>query len=178
MNQRLPSLIRKHRFLILGSLILCSIATFRAQFSFVLVVGESMYPTFRTGDLLLISKRAFQRTEVSRGDIVVAQYRGEAIVKRIVGLPGEEVQIKSGELYVNSALRTEEHRANRGPTKLEVATGKLLDGKFALLGDNRDAPGTQLVHAVVPKSRILGKVVWSICWPRREQQPAMKCASL
>ncbi|MCI0540813.1 MAG: signal peptidase I [Verrucomicrobiales bacterium] len=157
---RLRRFLKQHRVLAIGITTLCGVALLQTQFGLNLVVGESMWPTFETGDLLLIRKRAFPGGDPQRGDIVVARYRGELIVKRVVGLPGEEVHVKNGDLFVDDALLVENHFIKRGG--LEVGKGKLVEGKFAILGDNRDLPSSQTVHAVVSKDQIVGKVIFAI----------------
>ena len=68
-----------------------------------------------------------------RGDIVTVRWRGDLMVKRVVGLPGEEVEISNGDLYVTGALVLEAHPMKRG--SLAVGKGKLFPGKLAILGD-------------------------------------------
>lgn len=132
----------------------------RSHFRLTLVVGQSMLPTFNTGDLLLVDKHAYQNADPQRGDIVVARYHEELIVKRVVGLPGEQVEIKRGMLYVNSAAVAEDHGIERG--LVNIAKGKLFEGKLAVLGDNRALPLSQLVHAIVSRDQIVGKVLFSV----------------
>ena len=87
------------------------------------------------------------------------------MVKRVVGLPGEEVEISNGDLYVNGALVSEAHPMKRG--SLAVGKGKLFPGKLAILGDNRALPPAQMVHAVVAREEIVGKVILTIRGWRR-----------
>ena len=148
------------RVIAIGIATLCSVTLLHAQFRINLVLGESMWPTFETGDLLLISKRAYLGADPQRGDIVVARYRGDLIVKRVVGLPGEQVQVKDGNLFVDGALIVENYPIQTGD--LDVGKGELREGKFAILGDNRNLPSSRAVHAVVSKGEIVGKVVFSI----------------
>lgn len=143
-------------------------ALWHSRFGFSLVVGESMQPTFATGELHLIDKRAFLQQEPQRGDIVVARYLGDWIVKRVVGLPGEDVQVLKGAVWVNGASIPENYRTQSG--ELRVESGRLRDGRFALLGDNRDLPAGQSVHAVISKDQLVGKVVSSFpIWRTRER---------
>ncbi len=137
----------------------------RSHFQVVIVKGASMRPTFRTGDLLVVWKRAYRTAEPQRADIVVSRYRNDLIVKRVVGLPGEEVEVRGGSLLINGSTNTEPHDIE--PGYLRIENGKLFDGKYALLGDNRALPISQLIHAVVSKNDIIGKVIFSIClrWP-------------
>lgn len=136
-----------------------------SYFQLVLVKGVSMQPTFRTGDLLLVYKFAYRTTEPQRADIVVARYRNDLIVKRVVGLPGEEVAVQSGSLLINGLQNIEGHGID--PGELTIEKGKLLNGRFALLGDNRAVSVAEQIHAVVARSDMVGKVIYSFCprWP-------------
>ena len=116
-----------------------------------------MLPTLKPGDVLLVDKRAYKQVEPERGDIVVARHAGDLIVKRVVGLPGEEVEVKQGRLYVNGERVKENHAIC--PGYLYVGKGKTLPEDFATLGDNRTIPPTAAVHPIITKADILGKVV-------------------
>jgi signal peptidase I len=128
-----------------------------SAFRLVLVDGESMLPTFDDGDLLIVNRFAYVRAEPRRDDIVVARLRNELIVKRVVGLPGEVVELIDGRLYINGRKMKELHAIT--PGELSISRGRLLRGRFALLGDNRSTDRDLAVHAVMPREEIVGKVV-------------------
>ncbi len=155
---------RSRRLILTGSLLL-SLLVLWINFRLVIVKGTSMQPTFRTGDLLLVYKFAYRTTEPQRADIVVSRYRGDLIVKRVVGLPGEEVAVQSGSLLINGIQNIEGHGIE--PGELTIEKGKLLNGRFALLGDNRAFSVAEQIHAVVAKSDMVGKVIYSfgLRWP-------------
>jgi signal peptidase I len=144
---------------ILGVALLTFACVGQTHFRFALVIGESMCPAYHTGDLLLVDKSAYREEEPRRGDIVLARHGDEMIVKRVVGLPGEEVALRQGHLYVNGSPVSEHHPIQ--PGRLEISPGIMFAGKFALLGDNRALPIALLVHAVVSKEELVGKVVGS-----------------
>jgi len=133
---------------------------FRVHYRFTVVLGDSMLPTLESGDLLLVDKRAYDHVEPSRGDIVVVRYLAGFVVKRIVGLPGEEVEVRQGRVYVNGGPIKENHRID--PGHLHIEQGSLLDGDFATLGDNRAIVPALAVHPIVTKADILGKVVLAL----------------
>jgi signal peptidase I len=144
-----------------GGLVLIAIGLlFRSHYRFALVAGDSMFPTLKSGELLLVDERAYDHVEPRRGDIVVARYSGGLVVKRIVGLPGEEVEVRGGMLYINGGLVKESHPVD--PGDLSVGKGWLLDGDFATLGDNRAVASALAVHPIVTKAEILGKVVLAV----------------
>jgi signal peptidase I len=128
----------------------------RMHYSLCLAKGESMLPGIRSGDLLLVDKRAYRSSAPARGDIVVARYDDGLMIKRVVGLPDEEVELRRGQLYINQLAFAEDYPVQ--PGLLSLRKGKLFDDRYALLGDNRSIPATLSVHAIVPKDRIMGKV--------------------
>ena len=137
---------------------------FRAHFTLYIAKGESMLPGLQSGDLVLVDKRTYRAENPKRGDIVVARERDELIVKRVVGLPGEEVELRQGGLYVNQRPLAEGYAVE--PGWLNLRRGRLLEDRYALLGDNRSVSGPVFVHAIVSKDQILGKVIHSVSlWP-------------
>jgi signal peptidase I len=124
------------------------------------VASESMLPTLEAGDHLFVSKLAAPR----RGDIVVFEHAGARYVKRIVGLPGERVEVRSGRVFVNGVapagwptgtlrldarghalsgmreqLGTVEHGVLGDATAQRAASASVVpDGHYFVLGDNRD----------------------------------------
>lgn len=131
---------------------------FRSAYQLGVVSGDSMLPTLTSGNLLLIDKRAYDQLEPDRGDMVIARYAGGLVVKRVVALSGEEVEVRQGRLYVNGRRVKENHAIY--PGYLFVGKGKLLPGDFATLGDNRAVSPATAVHPIITKSDILGKVVF------------------
>lgn len=151
--------IRTLTLAVLGVAVILVAVLFRWQFKVTVVVGESMLPTFKTGDVLLVDRRAYVAEQPRRGDLVVARYQGGLVVKRLVGLPGEEIEVKMGNLFINGSEEMEAHPLKQG--SLSIAKGRLMDGYFATLGDNRSVPTALAIHPVVLKSDIIGKVVLS-----------------
>ena len=144
----------------------CLVGLLRARFCLALVTGASMLPTLSPGDLLVVDKWAYRTVTPRRGDVVLARFRDELILKRIVGLPGEEVEVKAGRLHVNGTLIPEFYGTNDGC--LDIERGRLLEGRFAALGDNRTAVPEVIVVAIVSQERILGRVVFPVpLWPSR-----------
>jgi signal peptidase I len=155
---------RRHVWLAFAGVALIAAALiFQARFRVTIVLGDSMLPTLASGDLLLVDKNAYKTTEPHRGDIVVARNASSLIVKRIVGLPGEEVEVRKGTVYVNNAASQENYGRMEG--LLNVEKGRLMAGDFASLGDNRAIPEVLAIHPILSKPDILGKVVWARCVP-------------
>jgi signal peptidase I len=118
-----------------------------------------MLPNLQPGDLLVVNKWAYRKTDPRRGDLVVIRDHGELIIKRIVGLPGEDVEVVGGRLQVNGTLIPERYGTNDG--FLDIGKGRLLEGRFAALGDNRTVAPELVVVSIISKAEILGKVVVS-----------------
>jgi signal peptidase I len=148
------------RFLVPALLVMVCLFLLQGRYRLVLVVGESMQPTLEHGDLLVVSKRSYDQREPIRGDVVVAWSNGELLVKRVVGLPGEVLEIVNGGLYVNHELVLEDH-AVQG-SSLDIGRGSLANGRFALLGDNRGLSSRVTVSAIVSRHDMLGKVVYRL----------------
>ena len=109
------------------------------------VNGESMEPTLQDGDNLILDKISYRFHDPERFDIVVFPGPEENgvdpwYIKRVIGLPGETVQIKSGSVYVNGTLYEEKTDVasieDAGMAEDEI---KLGDGEYFVLGDNRNS---------------------------------------
>ncbi|MGO9200648.1 MAG: signal peptidase I [Limisphaerales bacterium] len=117
----------------------------------LIITGESMLPTLRGGQLAGVNKLAYLLGPPRRRDIVAVWTGKDLMVKRIVGLPGEEVAARDGTLYVNGSPLREPYAINR---HWNVATGKLDVNSFLVVGDNR----FQTIVAVVSRERIVGRI--------------------
>ncbi len=106
--------------------------------------GESMSPTLVENDEIMVNKMIYRLKSPKRGDVVVFKQSGQEHsyynVKRIIGLPGETVQIKDGLVYINGNEYTEvvntELITNSG---LAASPYTLEDGEYFVLGDNRNS---------------------------------------
>jgi signal peptidase I len=137
------------------------LALLRTQFMLSLTSGESMQPTIQNPDLLVVFRTAYHTQPPSRGDVVVVREAGELIVKRIVGLPGDEVEVRRGVIYLNDELLLEPYcGAGVKDSELNITRGKMSGERFAILGDNRTVPRQLFTCALVSKDQIVGKVVF------------------
>jgi signal peptidase I len=132
----------------------------RTRFCLNLVKGQSMQPGLSSRDLLVVDKMAYAGSAPRRGEVVVARALSDLIVKRIVGLPGEVVEVRLGTVLVNGAPLTESYAVAHG--RLTLRSGTLLDDRYALLGDNRSLPASVSIHAILPRSSMVGRVVYTL----------------
>ena len=106
-------------------------------------VGQSMDVTLSGGDTVLLNVMAYQLGSPKRGDVISfkpnGSTTGHSSIKRIIGLPGETIQIKDGMIYINGAVYLEKKNypaiTNPGIAADEV---KLGDKQYFVLGDNRN----------------------------------------
>lgn len=103
-----------------------------------IVHGSSMDPTLKDGDYLLVSKQAYTFDEPERGEIVIFPVEEEdrLYIKRVIGLPGDEISIDSGKVYVNSTEDSQEYTLD-GVTSGYIDSLVVPEGEIFVLGDNR-----------------------------------------
>ncbi|MDX1437236.1 MAG: signal peptidase I [Anaerolineales bacterium] len=128
------------------------------------VDGNSMQPTLQSGEFVVVNKLAYKLGDVSRGDVVVfhpPRSPDQEYIKRVVGLPGDEVSIQGGRVLVNG-VELEESYINAPPTYGGQWTVS-EDGLF-VLGDNRNNSSDSHNWGEVPLEMVIGKAVF-IYWP-------------
>jgi len=117
------------------------------------IVGRSMFPTFHEGQLAVVNRLAYRVRAPRRGDIVVVKTRNELMIKRIVGLPGEEMDILDGVVRVNGCPLEEDYVRLRDHGN--VKAGILGPDNYLVIGDNRAGTALAVIHA----RRLLGRVL-------------------
>ena len=133
----------------------------------VVVEGTSMLPQLHDGERLLVNKmvyynfRSVDWGHLTRGDVVVFWYPKDpdkSYVKRIIGLPGETVELRSGKVFINGTELDEgylEEEHNRG---LPSFAPKIVDDHYYfVMGDNRDNSSDSRYWGLVPEKYIYGK---------------------
>ena len=128
-----------------------------------IVKGESMAPNFENGDYLIVDEISYRFSEPQRGDVIVFNYpkdKTQRFIKRIIGLPGENVQIKDGNVSITNGQNTiqldEKYLPNDLKTYGDVAT-TLGKDEYFVMGDNRDYSFDSRSWGVVPRENIIGK---------------------
>jgi signal peptidase I len=129
------------------------------------VEGFSMEPTLRTNQYLLVNKVSYMVGEPRRGDVVELRFPLDPrrdFIKRVVGLPGEEVEVRGGLVYVDGKALTESYILSR-PAYL-YAKKRVPPATYFVLGDNRNNSHDSHVWDWLPKEYIIGKA-WVSYWP-------------
>lgn len=103
----------------------------------VAVSGESMYPTYKDGQILTCRPLSGDPA-LSRGDVCVVHYQHEYIIKRLVGLPGDTLSVVDGQIYINGGRNESlEYDPIDDPGVLGTPL-TLHEGEYFFVGDNRD----------------------------------------
>ena len=138
------------------------------------VKGASMEPNFYDREYLIIDEISYRFNEPKRGDIIVFRYPKdpqEYFIKRVIGLPGESVQIKDGKVYVFNqanpdgfALAEDYLSADLKTYGLNEDKVVLGDKQYFVLGDNRNQSKDSRYFGAVNQSFIIGRVMFR-GWP-------------
>jgi signal peptidase I len=134
------------------------------------IPSGSMLPTLQINDRLIIDKISYNFRNPDRGDIIVfsptdtlkAQNFKDAFIKRLIGLPGDKVEVKGGRVYVNDQPLKENYieekpNYNFGPVRVPA-------NQYLVLGDNRNNSYDSHYWGFVPRDRIIGRAVVRF-WP-------------
>lgn len=128
----------------------------------VQIAGQSMTPGLNSGDVVLMDRLAYDLGNPARFDVVVFQREDKkANVKRVIGLPGETVQIVAGDVFIDGT-RLEMPEELSGVSLAGLADSPILleDDEYFLLGDNRDSSEDSRFANIgnVKRSQIQGKI--------------------
>jgi signal peptidase I len=129
------------------------------------VYGSSMEPNLHTDQRLVVEKISYRLHNPHRGDVVVIRMpdRGpELLIKRVIGLAGETIEVRGGVVYINEQPLQEDYLVRKtagtyGPTTIP-------EGQVFVMGDNRGASNDSRVFGPVPLDRVVGRA-WVSYWP-------------
>ncbi|MEQ8174039.1 MAG: signal peptidase I [Syntrophomonadaceae bacterium] len=132
-----------------------------------IIPSESMVPTLKIGDRVLVNRFIYFFKDPQRGDIVIfdpppALNRDEMFIKRVIGLPGETVEMKNGKVFVNGKALNEPYAV---PLNYTYGPVTVPQDSLLVLGDNRNASfDSHQWNAWLTKDRVKGKAM-AIFWP-------------
>lgn len=130
----------------------------------VRVDGFSMRPTLEDGEFLLVDKVSYFLGEVKRGDIIVFHFPlnpDEELIKRVIGLPGDQIVVQDSQVFVNGQMLNEPYIAQ---PPLYNGDWMVADGHLFVLGDNRNNSNDSKDWGMLPAENVVGKAVL-IYWP-------------
>jgi signal peptidase I len=139
--------------------------TYGLIFNFSIVRGSSMSPGIHDGDRILVDHLTYLFRDVHRSDIVVLQYPLDPsldYIKRVIGLPGDEILIADGKVFVNGDRLDEPYITEPDArTRLHEFVGADC---FFVMGDNRPHSSDSREFGQVPRRNLVGLVNWRV-WP-------------
>ena len=134
------------------------------------VEGDSMFPTLHNNEYILVNKVDYMLHPPHRGDIIVfkavpAGQPDRDFIKRVIGLPGEMVAVRSGHVYINGKQLSEDFQ-HAIPT-YTFPQQRVPKGSYFVLGDNRNNSEDSHLWKWLPRNDIIGKA-WISYWPPDE----------
>ena len=130
----------------------------------IVVNGPSMEPTLHENDVMLLDKISYRFKKIQRFDIVVVHHHDTHIIKRVIGLPGENIEYKDNKLYVDGKETEEpfEHDETDDFSLDQLDSGVVPEDSYLVLGDNRDDSLDSRVIGFIKKDQILGHAHFTI----------------
>lgn len=150
--------------LILSILLFAGINTISAR---IRVDGASMEPTLQSGEFVIVNKLSYFFGEPEIGDVIVFHFPrdpDQEYIKRVIGLPGDRVEVKNGEVFVNNSVLIEDYIA-ASPVYNNV--WEVPADALFVLGDNRNNSSDSHNWGTVPLDYVIGKATF-IYWPPTE----------
>ena len=124
----------------------------------IAVNGDSMFPTLEDNDIMILKK---YDKEIERFDIVVVSYNNKYLIKRVIGLPGEKIKYENNRLYVNGEY-IEEDFLDKATTEDFEISGKIPQGYYFVMGDNREVSYDSRSMGAFSINKILGKTNYTL----------------
>jgi signal peptidase I len=140
------------------------------------VRGQSMEPNFENGDYLIVDELSYRLRAPERGEVIVFKYPNDTtqrFIKRIIGLPGETVEITNGQIKIyDPGSATPKLLNEAGYLSVLIFTSgnikrTLGQDEYFVLGDNRPVSSDSRIWGIVPKKDIIGRVYFR-AWPVQE----------
>jgi signal peptidase I len=150
---------------VLSVLLAFGIRTFVAEARYI--PSGSMLPTLEVNDRLIIDKVSYGFTDPHRGDIVIFRppdslHTEDVFIKRVIGLPGDTIEVKNGKVLVNGEPQQESYIAARPDYQYGPVT--VSPDHYLVLGDNRNNSFDSHYWGFVPEDHVIGRAVFRF-WP-------------
>ncbi|MGH9684520.1 MAG: signal peptidase I [Candidatus Acidiferrales bacterium] len=133
----------------------------------VKVEGTSMAPLLSDQERIFINKFVYRFEPIDRGDVVVFWYPrdlSKSFIKRVIGLPGDTVEIRAGRLFINGREMNESYVPASYMDGLSYPPLKIPPGEYFVMGDHRDSSNDSRMFGPVARQYIYGKAVFAY-WP-------------
>ena len=133
----------------------------------VKVEGTSMAPLLSDQERIFINKFVYHFEPIGRGDVVVFWYpldRTKSFIKRVVGLPGDEVEIRRGRVYINGKNLEEPYVPSQYIDTAAYGPVQIPRDEYFVMGDHRISSNDSRIFGPVPSAFIYGKAVFAY-WP-------------
>jgi signal peptidase I len=133
----------------------------------VKVEGTSMAPLLSDQERIFINKFVYRFEPIERGDVVVFWYpldKSKSFIKRVIGLPGEIIELRGGRLYVNGKESKEIYIPSSYLDGSSYGPMTIPEGNYFVMGDHRDSSNDSRVFGPVGRPYIYGKAVFAY-WP-------------
>lgn len=149
------------------SIIIAAVIAFTIKgflFDIIQVSGTSMVPTLHNDDRVAIEKISLYRNTLKRGEIVILDpgKKGRGIyIKRIIGLPGEKIEIKEGSVFINGNKLEEQYLKPGTVTEGDISTVIPEDSVF-VLGDNREVSEDSRYIGPIPIDHLKGHALFRV----------------
>jgi signal peptidase I len=131
------------------------------------VQGTSMLPLLSNGELIIVNKVVYRFRALDRGDVVAFWYPKDpsvSFIKRVVGVPGDTVELRSGVLYVNGQRVQEQYLSPQFADHESRCPVEVSSGHYYVLGDHRNSSNDSRSWGEVPERYIYGKAFFRF-WP-------------
>ena len=155
--------------IIVGALLVALLLKATVVQTFYIPSG-SMLPTLEVGDRIVVNKLAFSLGEVERRDLVVFSkpttldnVQINDFIKRVIGLPGEEISSKDGHVYINGELLSEPYLQS-GEFTSDLPVTKIPTGHYFVMGDNRKNSSDSRFFGSISSELLVGEPFIRI-WP-------------
>ena len=120
-----------------------------------------MKDTLLDGDIMLLDKVTYRFSDIKRFDIVVIDYEDDLIIKRVIGLPGDEVEYSDNKLYINGKSYEEDYLSTGTTTPSFKTTYVVPEDSYFVLGDNRKVSKDSREIGFVSRKNIEGKATFT-----------------